>query len=356
MRYISRTKPDRSGLDRRSFLRFAGSSGALVLFGGSRRLWAIDATVDPASVSRMEFQVSYRTQIMNLPSDAEQVRLWMPLPSSDHAQEVHDLSLTSEVPWEIRTEPVYGSKLAYVQTGPRPFTLEASYRVVRSRAGVERITLSQADAEKYLRFTSRVRVTPEVEEFAARVLGTSTAPSETARKLFDGIRDLLVYDKQIPGCGTGDTAWLMHHRRGKCDDYHALFMAVMMSRGIPVRWEQGFPLPLPGGEDMASGSLAGDCTGAHCWVSFYDPAEGFVPVDASEADKPGPNREFFFGQVSANRFKVSEGRAVELDPRQGGDPMPNFAYAYAEADGIPLIYAANYENVIEYEITRVERG
>ena len=35
------------------------------------------------------------------------------------------------------------------------------------------------------------------------------------RLVFDGIREALFYDKTIPGCGTGDTQWIMKYRRGK---------------------------------------------------------------------------------------------------------------------------------------------
>ncbi len=48
------------------------------------------------------------------------------------------------------------------------------------------------------------------------------------------------------------------------------------------------------------------------------------------------------------------GRSVVLNPSQGGDPLPSFAFAYAEADGIPLVYDANYVNTIKYDVTRVE--
>jgi hypothetical protein len=76
-------------------------------------------------------------------------------------------------------------------------------------------------------------------------------------------------------------------------------------------------------------------------------------VDVSEADKHPELREFFFGRLTPNRFKISEGRSVVLNPAQGGDPLSTFAYAYAEADGIPLIYLANYENMVQFTVTRV---
>lgn len=62
-------------------------------------------------------------------------------------------------------------------------------------------------------------------------------------------------------------------------------------------------------------------------------------------------RDFYFGHLTPNRFKISEGRSITLNPKQGGDALSTFAYAYAEADGLPLIYPENYENTIKYTIT-----
>ena len=115
-----------------------------------------------------------------------------------------------------------------------PFDVEARYHVTRRRVGARPATLAADDARKHLTLTPTVRMTDEIEQFAARVVGRATDPYEIGRRVSDGIQEILFYDKPIPGCGTGDTAWIMKHRRGKCDDYHALFMAVMISRQIRV--------------------------------------------------------------------------------------------------------------------------
>ncbi len=350
-----RFKSHSSELDRRGFLRVAGLGGA-ALFASGLRLPLRAADYDPASCALMEFDVSYRTQIQSLPSDAEDVHIWIPLPPSDRAQEISNLEIESPLPYEITRDETFGTQMLHVQTERRsePFGVEARYRVTRRRAGVQPATLDPAEAKKYLQFTPRIRVTDDVERFAHEIVGDTTDPYEIGRRVFDGIQEILFYDKTIPGCGTGDTAWIMRHRRGKCDDYHALFMAIMVSRGVPIRWEQGFPLPFPEGGKAQAGELEGDCTGSHCWVSFYAPSQGWVPVDVSEADKAGETGDFFLGNLSPNRFQVSVGRSVTLNPRQGGDPLSTFAFAYAEADGIPLIYANNYANIIKYNVTRVE--
>jgi len=351
--------PSRVGmLDRRGFLRLAGYGGVGLLAARVGVPLASTGVLDPSTVSRMEFDVSYRTVVHDLPSDAEDVQLWIPLPPTDAAQEIHDLTIESPLAYEIKKTSTYGNRLVHVQTGrrPTPFDVEVRYRVVRHRVGARRETLDAAAAAKYLRLTERVRVTNEVEAFAAQAMGEGGRPIDAARKAYDAIIDLLAYDKLIPGCGTGDTAWIMKHKRGKCDDYHALFMAMLVSRGIPVRWQQGFPLPYPSSADRvdaASGRLSGDCSGAHCWVSFYDPELGWVPVDVSEADKNPPMRGFFFGNLTPNRFQISEGRSIGLNPAQGFDPLSTFAFAYAEADGLPLIYPENYENIVTFTVTGV---
>ena len=361
MRWNSKRMPG-DGLDRRTFLRLAGYAGVgavgLLTTGLGTASRAFGASLDPATLASMEFDVTYRTQVSSLPSDARRVRVWMPLPPEDLNQIVTGLTLTCSLPHEIKTEQTYGNRLVSVETAgePQPFTLEARYHIVRRRSGAEPARLDDSDAEKYLRLTDRVRVTEKVEAFTEQVVGDEKKPYEIARKAYNGVIDLLTYDKKIPGCGTGDTAWIMKHLRGKCDDYHALYMVMLISRGVPVRWEQGFPLPYPSGEEARSGSLSGDCSGAHCWVSFYDPDAGWVPVDVSAADKEPAMREFFFGRLTPNRFKISEGRSVVLNPRQGGDPLSTFAYAYAEADGLPLIYEGNYENMISFNITDWETG
>ncbi|HBB40818.1 MAG: hypothetical protein COW73_09770 [Nitrospirae bacterium CG18_big_fil_WC_8_21_14_2_50_70_55] len=340
---------------RRTFLRLAGYGG-LTLLGASlwpRRGWA---AVDPAAVSRMEIEVCYRTEVKGLPRDATRLHLWMPLPPTSPSQEVHDLTVRSSLPYEMREEALFHNRMVHVESGREPasFTVEARYRVVRHRAAAEPVARAEASAPRYLRLGGRMRLTPEIEAFARHAIGGATDPTQVARRVYDALIDTLTYDKQIAGCGTGDTAWIMKSRRGKCSDYHALYATILRGRGIPVRWEEGFPLPYPSAGAVAEGTLAGDCTGAHCWVSFFDPARGWVPVDVSEGDNHPELRDFFFGQLTANRFQISEGRSITLSPAQGGEPLPELAFAYVEADSIPLIYPANYENFVQFRVVGME--
>ena len=192
---------DRSdAIDRRGFLRLAGY-GALGLIAARTKLSA--GLIDPTTVSRMEFDVRYRTQVYGLPKDAEDVHLWIPLPRSDHAQEIHDLSVTSAVPYELRTAKTYENRLVHVRTGRRPdsFAVEARYHVVRRQAASTPKSLDAQSAKKYLRLTQRVRVTEKVAAFTDEVVGKADRPMEIARKVYNAIIDLLAYDKRSPAVG-----------------------------------------------------------------------------------------------------------------------------------------------------------
>ena len=332
-----------------------GSGGGSESSSGAGALTGKTGGIDVRNVTAMEFDVSYATEVSTLPSDCELLRVWMPLPPPSTSQGIEGLQISCPVPYEIRTDSVYGNEFAFVETTPDavPFVLKAKYRITRAQGRIEPATLSEAQRTKYMELTPRVKVSEDIRAFAANVAGNETSAMVVGRRIYDAINEMLSYDNSIPGCGTGDTEWIFKHKNGKCDDYHSLFMAMMISRGIPVRWEQGFPLPYPSSDNVIAGSLEGDCSGAHCWASFYDEDVGWVPVDVSEADKHPELAEFFFGKLTPNRFKISEGREIVFDPPQGGDPLNSLAFAYAEADGLPLIYLVNFRNTIEFEVDEI---
>jgi len=128
---------------------------------------------------------------------------------------------------------------------------------------------------------------------------------------------------------------------------------MMIYKGVPVKWEQGIPVPYPS-VSTKKGQMDGDCTSAHCWVRFHTGNGRWVPVDASEGDKREDLRDYFFGTLSAHRCKAATGRNITLNPPQGGDPLNTFPFAHGEAGGIPLIYGHHYRNVIRYEILDIE--
>ena len=58
-------------------------------------------------------------------------------------------------------------------------------------------------------------------------------------------------------------------------------------------------------------------------------------MDISEADKAPEKTEYFFGNICQNRFSMSSGRDLVLEPKQQGGPVNFFIYPYLEVDGKP---------------------
>ena len=146
-----------------------------------------------------------------------------------------------------------------------------------------------------------------------------------ARVIYDVIDDALKYGKDKPGWGNGDSVWACDNKTGNCTDFHSLFMSLARSRGIPAKFEIGFPLPEKRG--------AGDVAGYHCWAKFRPEGKGWIPVDISEANKHREMREYYFGNLTEDRVAFSTGRDLELVPKQDGGPVNFLVYPYVEVDG-----------------------
>ena len=122
--------------------------------------------------------------------------------------------------------------------------------------------------------------------------------------------------------------WVCDSRTGNCTDFHSLFISWSRANKIPARFEIGFPLPTERGE--------GQIKGYHCWAMFHTEDHGWVPVDISEADKHPKMKEYYFGNLTADRVGFSVGRDIVLTPKQEGPPLNYFVYPYVEVDGKPL--------------------
>jgi transglutaminase-like putative cysteine protease len=148
---------------------------------------------------------------------------------------------------------------------------------------------------------------------------------DRARALYDYTFTTMRYDKSGTGWGRGDAEWACDAKRGNCTDFHSLFASMARSQKIPTRFEIGFPLP--------QGKNSSEIPGYHCWAEFYDPQNGWVPIDISEAWKHPEKKDYFFGAHDVNRVQFSVGRDLLLSPQQKGEPLNYFVYPYVEIAG-----------------------
>ncbi len=155
----------------------------------------------------------------------------------------------------------------------------------------------------------------------------SNDPLDIARTLYERVDSHVRYDKSRPGYGQGDVLWVCDSRFGNCTDFHSLFISWARFKGLPSRFEIGFPLP--------PGRGKGTIGGYHCWASFHTEERGWVPVDISEADKHIEMKEYYFGNLTEDRVAFTTGRDIELVPRQDGPPLNFFIYPHVEVDRQP---------------------
>ena len=56
---------------------------------------------------------------------------------------------------------------------------------------------------------------------------------------------------------------------------------------------------------------------------------------SSEADKHPELKEYYYGNLTADRVTFTRGRDITLSPKQAGPPLNYFVYPYVEVDDQP---------------------
>lgn len=279
------------------------------------------------------FEFSYQLLAGELPT-GEAVDIYLPLPAEHAGQRVVASSLQSNLPGEPGIEERHGNRYYRIH---RPANINAPVQASLNWT-VERATVtaggtdgaSEADLARYLLPNSLVPVGHEILQPILAEIHEQRAddsPQATARAIYDWVVDNVEYKKVGTGWGNGDTFWACSERYGNCTDFHALFISLARSEGIPARFEIGFPVPLD--------RPAGDIGGYHCWVQFYLPERGWVPIDASEAAKHPQQRELLYGTHPADRIHFTTGRDLVLSEGSAIQPLNYFVYPYVEVGGKP---------------------
>jgi transglutaminase-like putative cysteine protease len=281
-----------------------------------------------AGNDRRTFKFTYSVSVDGL-APKQPARVWLPVPSNGVAQHVEIIG--KDLPGDaiIAREAKYGNQVAYFKAvAGEDGSVHAgiTYRIDRkSVAGA----VKEADANDepvvdYLRADALVPVGGKSLSLLKDkpLHGDSMA---LGRLLYDVVDDHLQYRKDKPGWGHGDSNWACDSGFGNCTDFHSLFISLARANHLPAKFEIGFLLPEARGK--------GTIRGYHCWAWFQPAAKAWVPVDISEANQHPALRDYYFGNLDANRVKFSVGRDLILEPKQEGPPINFFIHAYVEVDG-----------------------
>ena len=297
-------------------------------------LWSVLCWSSAYAVSQDDrvFEFTYELSASNLPSESP-VDIFIPLPFENADQRILDQEMVLSLEAESGVETVHGNrylKMSRAAGDTTPVEASLRWRIQRRVDRGESTMPSENELALYLAPNRLVPVKHEVlDPILAEVhaIRADDTPAATARAIYDWVVDNVEYKKVGKGWGNGDTFWACSERYGNCTDFHALFIALARSEGIPARFEIGFPVPA----DRPEGNIGG----YHCWVKFYLPGQGWVPIDASEAAKHPEQKELLYGTHPADRIHFTSGRDLAISTRSADQPLNYFIYPYVEVGGEP---------------------
>ncbi len=283
---------------------------------------AIHAAREPGIIKGADqFEFVYRVKLPEIKGEA---RVWIPLAKTDAFQTVTQEDLNIPVKWEKVQDRDYANDICvlYPQSADSGKTVELRYRVVRKEKAA--YPADGTDVARYLRPEMLVPVNETFRTLASKAVAGKKDDLERAKALYDHVIGRMRYDKSGTGWGRGDALYACDARTGNCSDFHAYFIALARSIGIPARFAIGATIPADKNEGIIDGY--------HCWAEFFADKR-WVPVDISEAWKNPKLADYYFGHNPANRFELTKGRDLMVDPEPASGPINFLAYPLLEMNG-----------------------
>ena len=137
---------------------------------------------------------------------------------------------------------------------------------------------SEQSAIKYLSPSTYVQSEDrDIANTAKAIANNTRYESAAVTSLMLWVSDNLKYDSNVT---KHDASWTFHNKRGTCENYAHLSLAMLRSVGIPARYVSGY---LVDGEINVEGyattyGYQWD-SGPHSWIEVYYPDIGWVPYE-----------------------------------------------------------------------------
>ena len=276
----------------------------------------------------------------------KETRLWIPYVVSDKYQSVTDVKVAGDFASSaVYTDQANGTPMLYARWDKDASSrkLTYSFAVERQEIGMRNLPAKEpawnrADYAQYLQPTSIGPVDGEVKKLSDKITKGKITVLAKAKAIYDWACENMYRDPATVGCGKGDVCELLKRPGGKCTDISSVYIALARAAGVPSREVFGVRLGKKAEEDVS--------TWQHCWVEFFLPGYGWVPVDPADVRKAmlveklelkdaktKEYRDYFWGGIDAYRIKIAAGRDLVLNPPQAGAPLNTFGYPYAEVGG-----------------------
>lgn len=303
------------------------------------------ASVKPPTPRSTVYAVRQTVTLKDVPATASRVKAWIALPGDASAQKLMDVSVV-DFPgeWRMTTEPEHGNRFLFVdapaKAGDMTFAVDVVVRrdpvaIALNAAAVGPITDTHRKLfarELDLQAPNMV-VDERIRAMADKACGEDRNVVSQARAIFHMVADSADHyskDPSKPKCGRGNAGDCLTQQGGCCTDLHSLFVAALRSRGVPTRMVFGYRVL-----DKNLGKEVDP--GYRCWVEFFAPKIGWVPLDVVEGDALAKDaRESWLGSMSEQRLYCCEGRNFRLEPPQASGPVNTMIIGHFEIDGVAV--------------------
>ncbi|HTZ98879.1 MAG TPA: transglutaminase domain-containing protein [Candidatus Aquilonibacter sp.] len=304
--------------------------------------------------------------VVKIPGNAQTTRIWFAVPQEDAYSKITDFKVESDAPVTYDWDS-WRNKVGYLEvTGAAKPEIQITETFALTRGEMRNVADPKAtrpltDAERqalarYLQPTTYVIINDQIKALAAQITGGETNPVLAARKIYDwtlqNIDYWVKYPDHLKASSTGSTEYCLRTKTGNCTDFHSLFASLAMAAGIPTRMVYG---------SLLKPTLDGLPVDAsyHCWIQFYAPNLGWLPLDVSLANIYGkefpltdankklvelttatgykgldPSKvDYYFGNLDDRRVVWSMGRDLMMQPPQDDGPVNSFPKMYVEVNG-----------------------
>lgn len=320
---------------------------------------AIAADLDPALPYQAErsnavtYDVDFSV-VVTPPYHTHVLKVWLPLPQTDAAQEVSGSRLSSfpiEIKPAIDTEKLFGNKFAYfefhnpqgaqiIRHKFRVKTWELRWNLAADK--VQAVKEWPAAFEPYRRSESQaVQVDDQFRKLLHEIVPQSRGALGDLSAILLWSSEHFTYDHHDASL-RADSLRMLDKQRGHCSDYHGFCAAMGRALGYPTRVTYGinpFPKNSP----------------SHCKLEAFLPPYGWVSFDVSETqkliaairkdEKLTAEERDKLAKLATDRltggfrdntwFCLTRGTDYDLAP-PATQRVPVVRTAYIEADGIAL--------------------
>ena len=228
------------------------------------------------------YDVDFSAVVMP-PYHAKVLKIWLPMPQSDAAQEVKEKDLSSfpqKIQPTIGTEKTFGNKFAYFE-----FDHPEGAQIIRHRfqiktwelrwdvdpAKVAVVKQWPAAFDLFLKGDRTVVVDERFVKVARQIVPTSQGEGKDLIAVMTWINRTMKYDHALASL-QASSEHALNNKAGHCSDYHGFCAALGRALGYPTRVAYGinpFPKNSP----------------SHCKLEAYLPPYGWVSFDLSETQK-----------------------------------------------------------------------